>query len=102
MMSESKHTPGPWRIFETDHGSKIIGIGSEDGAGVADAGFGLWGGDSDEARANARLVAAAPELLEALKYLVMHCKGLDRFEGNPINEAIRAGREAIAKAEGRS
>lgn len=45
--------------------------------------------------------ATSDELLDALKYLVMHCKRLDRFEGNPINEAIRAGREAVAKAEGR-
>ncbi|NIR76813.1 MAG: hypothetical protein GWN53_17440 [Gammaproteobacteria bacterium] len=50
-----------------------------------------------EAEANARLIAAAPELLKALKALVEPCEcyGRDRGEHGPLCEHARA---AIAKA----
>ncbi len=50
-------------------------------------------------RANARLIAAAPELLEALRDLMLSCGALD---GDPRsdNRAERQARTAIDKAEG--
>lgn len=84
------HTPGPWRVFQAPNG-KIIGIGELTGEGVADCGFGVWRGGSAEALANARLIAAAPELLEAVKILL------------PILEAVRyttgLGKTQIARIE---
>ena len=61
----------------------------------------------EEAQANARLIAAAPELLEALKEIVGlanetidGCGHRYTFDYNsPLGRAARA---AIAKAEGRS
>lgn len=58
---------------------------------------GLCGEGWDEAMANARLIAAAPELLEALKGL------LEVTEENYDNRhEVEAAIHAIAKAEGRA
>ncbi|WP_448208186.1 hypothetical protein [Azospirillum sp. sgz302134] len=65
---KTKHTPGPWWIDPKAPGGG--NIQSAKGP-VADARF--FGNTSAEAmadHANARLIAAAPELLEALKGLV--------------------------------
>ncbi len=71
---EAQPTPGPWRIFQTKGKPPffVIGIGREDGLGITDGnvGLGIWGADSPEALANARLIAAAPDLAAALKELM--------------------------------
>lgn len=52
------------------------------------------GQDVDERRANARLIAIAPELLAALQDLVA-----DKYLADPINaDRMAAARAAIAKA----
>ena len=50
-----------------------------------------------------RLVAAAPDLLEALREATLSLDGLAKGEGvfKPIEQTIKAGLAAIAKAEGR-
>ena len=57
------HTPGPWREYNADGGRIFknwrVAAGEQTVCIVADA------NDSD--RANARLIAAAPEMLEALR-----------------------------------
>lgn len=62
-MTERKHTPGPWAAEPmTGRGAWIK---AENGTWTA-----LSCGDTDlEAEANARLIAAAPELLAAVKAL---------------------------------
>ncbi len=54
--------------------------------------------------ATARLIAAAPDLLEALRGLI-NCQEDPEFEdeyrGSPHDNAMRQARAAIAKAEGR-
>ena len=65
-MTAPKHTPGPWEIInhpaETD-GPYVQGpTGTNDAHIVAR----IYGPD---AKANARLIAAAPELLEACEYV---------------------------------
>jgi hypothetical protein len=55
--------------------------------------------------ANARLIAAAPELLSALESLFEHCSMVHKRWGDGSNQkeadaAIEAARAAIAKAEG--
>jgi hypothetical protein len=65
----SGFTPGPWKVFTVQEGpnvGKFLGVGAETGEGVTDAYGGLWC-DGPEQMANARLIAAAPALLEALR-----------------------------------
>lgn len=69
-MSETKHTPGPWK-YQKQNGSPTTGkhmiSGAKPGylAEVRDCGSG-------DVEANARLIAAAPELLEALELCRIH------------------------------
>ncbi len=84
----SAHTPGPWLINgEFD---------SEISVEIASAAWPICELDpvewSPEEIANARLIAAAPELLEA-------CKLVSSDHGS--SAALRAVLKAIAKAEGR-
>jgi hypothetical protein len=55
-----KHTPGPWKPGKD-------GLVNGDGIRVADCG---WDVEGEEREANAQLIAAAPDLLEALKTAV--------------------------------
>lgn len=61
-LPETKHTPGPW-IIETDleNSEHIIIVDSRTESYI------LAGPFNENHRADARLIAAAPELLEALQ-----------------------------------
>jgi hypothetical protein len=91
----SKHTPGPWFVhpqqaegcFPTRH---YIGA-KPDGAGP------YWLASTDGNETNAALIAAAPELLAALRKVVA---GVDEHEGWQMASTIAEARAAIAKAEG--
>jgi len=86
----SKHTPGPWGFYVEPNGdSPIVGI-VDDYETPHDIFRGEAGLDFDTTRANARLIAAAPDLL-ALALAI-----LDRDIGN--GELIRMARETIRKA----
>lgn len=80
-MGQAKHTPGPWDydiILDICTESEDLSEGFKQGI----------------AEANARLITAAPKMLEAL-HTALGC--LD-FSENPSTEAVI--REAIQKAEG--
>jgi hypothetical protein len=92
----SKHTPGPWserngRIFQTDREELTI----------ANVGRAF---DGDYSPANARLIAAAPDLLEALKELdEAYCRAgtpLSKDERHEDRMRLIAARAAITKATG--
>ncbi len=94
-----KHTPGPW-VWKTD--TRSYGAHYRDLAGL-DANVmnyydyeGLhFEGDHETVDANARLIAAAPDLLEALNAVVAF------IEGQPnAFEPFCLVREAIGKATG--
>lgn len=107
-MSEAKHTPGPWAW---ENGSLQYGDGkwlsSPSGMVLDYAGCGSH--ECDIKEADARLIAAAPELLEALeqivwklerKEMVASCPERFEFAKIDINDAvIRLARAAIAKVE---
>ena len=112
-MSTTKHTPGPWRVILDDTGGEFSGWPSVeapeeiDTAIVHRAGFHqrYWGDLSQrECIANARLIAAAPDLLAALKFIVeqIDFPGVSTHTlGNYTHGAGMAmGRAAIAAAEG--
>jgi len=100
-MSESKHTPGPWRIRHGKTGQKKI-VGS---AEVPIASMNTnWTGPTQSSNAN--LIAAAPNLLAACKRQIAN---IERWletgvpasaeESKSIYDQMVA---AVAKAEGRS
>ena len=84
----SKHTPGPWFSQYDDNG--FYEIGSE--SVTFTLAFTYGEGDTDEA--NARLIAAAPDLLEALQDVLLELESI-----GPMEKIDRA-RAAIAKATG--
>ena len=80
-MSQSKHTPGPWFVFPGTYcvgGPFVPDPGDDPGqrtAAVAVCGTRLR--FKAEAEANARLIAAAPDLLAACEeYLALAADGL--------------------------
>lgn len=88
-MSETKHTPGPWRIED----GMVFGGHS---FRVADL---CCDGQKYNA-ADARLIAAAPDLLEACKRLVS-CPDLNLDKLSPETlKAIDDANDAICKAKG--
>jgi hypothetical protein len=68
------HTPGPWNALPEEDDKPYIRIrGTRIGcrhkiANVMAPNYGLY--EAEETRANARLIAAAPELIRALKALL--------------------------------
>lgn len=107
-MSESKHTPGPWKYkhgltYFTKRGQLVktelvTGVNGEWVAAVIlDHEAGL---PTKVQESNARLIAAAPELLEALEHLI---ETLDNISSSSVEcwtpDAERA-RAAITKAKG--
>ena len=94
----NKHTPGPWTVNAYNEiESGAVRICSVD---IEETNAGLNGG---EGQANARLIAAAPDLLEALRLQVSAFDGdaLDEIEegyGLATAQRVDAARAAIAKA----
>jgi len=102
----SKHTPGPWQVLPEECDKPYIRIrgtvlgGRYKIANVITPSYeGVHEREAVETRANARLIAAAPELLEALKAFVADWSD-DTGMSSPSYESVRLAREAIAKAEG--
>ena len=88
-MSEAKHTPGPWQW--TQHFDPTISI-YKDGFGQIAR---LYDSSEGAGKANARLIAAAPDLLDALIEIV---SADDAHE--LTQKHIESARAAIAKATG--
>ncbi len=94
----SKHTPGPWHYFETEDGRcRVKPLNRKYIVAECSA----MEPQCEEQRSNARLMAAAPELLEALNKLVAHVDFIptDPYYRNETKELMGAARAAIAKAE---
>lgn len=88
---ETKHTPGPW-INETY--SVVASNTPVDGGDIICEAPLIFDDSMRRWQANARLIAAAPELLDALKAI------RDGWEHN-LSEAMAQVNAAIAKVEGR-
>lgn len=90
------HTPGPWTLDTVANGWMLVANGQDITAEAFDA-----------TEADARLIAAAPELLEALQSLTRALAeaGLDTMPGDTMADVRTASEDAlatIAKAEGRA
>ncbi len=90
-----KHTPTEWQhVYEEGEGHKIVTVGLV----IA---IDIWGWNKVEAEANARLIAAAPDLLEACMAFSQRLEQIDKL--NPtiyyeFAEQIMLMRAAIALA----
>lgn len=105
-MSTQKHTPGPWNVAYYGYTERpVIKHGSQS---IADVRGCELDDTTTHSLANARLIAAAPDLLAALK-LALPCveyaeietasKGQNEAHDKCLS-ALEWIREAIAKAEG--
>jgi len=101
----SGHTPGPWYVAQNDEMFHIIGpakncnrngIENEWDVALVEDDF-TDARPREERAANARLIAAAPDLLAALKSMVACVEII----GSPVGDMDNA-RAVIAKAEGRA
>lgn len=109
-MSEFKGTPGPW------HWNSDDGLWSEKNGEVLVASddnkpYGMHSAiiehhyDPEIKKANKTLIEAAPELLEALRDLLIAAENIggEHVEGmTHLDETLQAARAAIAKALGES
>lgn len=66
-MSETKHSPAPWKLIANGHDLTVYPIDSP--YSICSVVVGYRSGEIN--RANAQLIAAAPELLAALKNIVL-------------------------------
>lgn len=67
MTTDLKHTPGPWMVTDAPSGQICVTTEDEDGSWICGQIHNQEGEMSrEEAVANAFLIAASPELLEAL------------------------------------
>ena len=99
------HTPGPWevgqkvaRAFHYPDEESYWAIGQRDGLRHY-VGKALWM-NNDKGLANARLIAAAPELLKAAKDFIWYLDLLVSKRDGIAFDARKAAEAAIAKAEG--
>ena len=90
----TKHTPGPWHVGK---GSKCVVYDAE-GWAVADAV--TCHNRHNAIDANARLIAAAPDLLDALRRLCAVAVWDEDTDRAEFDAAISGADAAIAKAEG--
>jgi hypothetical protein len=98
------HTPGPWHVYAVyahveirareDSDASVALIFPRANDSVA----------SDAARANARLIAAAPDLLEALQRLLPHAAWMQScsHDDEGIGRDLERARAAIGAATGGS
>lgn len=102
----NKHTPGPWFV---DHKSPfLVRAGDDiDGRHIAHIGPANYTPRFDVDEPNARLISAAPDLLEALEYALPYLKACVPFPRNGINQdgsvdvnCVDRARSAIARARG--
>lgn len=101
----SKHTPGPWKAVQhgEDWWSVLKGAWdiSQNGASepgvVACAKYSAMTPEENEA--NARLIAAAPEMLEALRLVRMHGHDGETEDGFSVSYFVD---KAIVRVEGKA
>lgn len=107
----AKHTPGPWQTFRD---STCMAVLAQDRSPICNLTWAttgmLYRGTIEDSEANAALIAAAPDLLEALReadkmldiakrYFPRSIKNGDKFDLLNVQENVV--RKAIAQAEGR-
>lgn len=88
-MNEPKHTPGPWKITDSIEPEKWYVVGK---------GGSIWSDLGLTSKANARLIAAAPDLLEFAK-IALERLDINNGDQDEEREFIEMAEKAIQKAE---
>lgn len=93
------HTPGPWFVMESGSCKGMSDIRGEGKVLVS----GMWT-DTEEFAANARLLAAAPDLFDGACDFIAYEEAADRGDDlamlSLFNSASQKLRAAVAKAKG--
>jgi len=105
---KAQHTPGPWRVHDKHQKFNPLILAGPDEAAKSILLAEVRNNDSrlgkDEARSNARLIAAAPALLKALRAMTdAYAKAMKDAGVTHYPEAlavVRQAREVIAQATG--
>jgi uncharacterized protein (UPF0212 family) len=63
----AKHTPGPWVVIDTDGGLEVTAESRDGHVPIVEIELGFNEPFEAEQKANARLIAAAPALVECLR-----------------------------------
>lgn len=99
----SQHTPGPWKSLPEEADKPYIRIrGTALGrrykiANVMDPGYsGVTDQDFDETRANARLIANAPDMYAALLEITQ----ISEYNTSSMGWVVKRAKDAIAKTMG--
>ena len=92
-MSNTKHTPGPWMESSFEVWSPLNGKRF----GKVVANLRRAEAPDDEARANARLIAAAPELLRVAELAATLNTQTNHIGSGMLAELVERARAAIAK-----
>lgn len=87
-MSADAHTPGPWFVDELCIESAVHG-----NIGLINI--------ARRSKADARLFAAAPDLLEALRVYVAYDEYINGPDGDPSTDRLQKAKAALAKAGGK-
>lgn len=110
-METAQHTPGPWKLGPADNDSQLTILGPRDGCsheviarmpGEYRRNHAVW----PKVEANARLIAAAPELLRICDIVGEwvtrdHADRMNgRMRGDLANWVLDDLRAAVAKAKG--
>ena len=101
-MTNTKHTPGPWRTIESTNTTMRTVVGPDfPGQGyIADVNLCRTNDAQDvDGEANARLIAAAPELLQLVKDMreAFYVKGTRKA----LLAVMERSKSVMEKAEGR-
>lgn len=105
-MTSTKHTPGPWesgKAYNTSGGDlwySVVHSPAKAGTYHTPRAAEALGVSEEEALANARLIAAAPDLLDALVECLPDLKHYVATHGPGPDKRLDAVLAAIAKATG--
>jgi hypothetical protein len=86
-VSEAHHTPGPWKVVYRDDCDNPPSLLDADGDHVP-----LSSRDSPVAQANSRLIAAAPDMAEALKDILTDFASFVEDEPDPSIKKLNRAR----------
>lgn len=105
MTNNTAHTPGPWWVSSVQHGTVYVEASAQQARMIQEvAAIGPKEGGSDQRDADARLISAAPELLDVAKRtaFALTSAGVESNANsdNPLEVLLHTTIAAIAKATG--